>query len=141
MLRVRMCCSSLTTSSASHRSVLNLVLLPKNVTRFSSSLSKALFTQFCKTRGLTTACIFSSVFLHAFELRHALPFAYFMILLSTLCSCCPYARQLPYMSGSWSALLHQDVQQLQLCFAGQLRGVCPVGSYSLCCGLPANSGY
>ena len=25
--------------------------------------------------------------------------------------------------------------------AGQLRGVCPFGTYSLCCGLPANSGY
>ena len=25
--------------------------------------------------------------------------------------------------------------------AGQLRGVCPTGSYPLCCGLPANIGY
>ncbi len=62
----------------------------KNVTHFSSSLSKALLEQCCKTRSFTTACIFSNVFsLHAFELCHALPFACLRILLSMFCSCCP----------------------------------------------------
>lgn len=62
----------------------------KNVTYFPSSLSTALLAHFCKTRGFTTACVFSSVFsLHAFKLHHALPFAYFRVLLSMSCSCCP----------------------------------------------------
>ena len=59
----------------------------KNVTHYSSSLSKALLEQFCKTRDFTLACIFLS--LHAFELRRALPLDRSRILLSTFCSCCP----------------------------------------------------
>lgn len=59
MLRVKMCCSSLTISSASLRSVLSIVL-PPNVTHFFSALSKALSVRFSR-RELLVLLAFPAV--------------------------------------------------------------------------------